>query len=153
MSRRPALPVLLIAVLLSFACAAEEAEQQTGIRDLQEAADPTPSNERVPRGADFEPIASERDVATTEVTLIEYRIEMPEELPAGRNRFIVTNAGEERHNFEIEGEGIEVKFPEELMPRQTREMTVDLRPGNYKVYCPVGDHAARGMQTELRVTQ
>ena len=86
------------------------------------------------------------------VELVEFEIRMPDELPAGETTFEVTNAGETEHNFEIEGQGIEEAFEENLQPGETRSMTVDLEPGTYEVYCPVGNHAAQGMRLELTVT-
>ncbi len=77
---------------------------------------------------------------------------MPRELPAGETTFEVANIGSAVHNFEIEGQGIEEEFEENLQPGETRTMTVDLEPGTYEVYCPVGNHAEMGMQLELNIT-
>jgi len=32
-------------------------------------------------------------------------------------------------------------------------MILDLMPGSYEVYCPVGNHEAQGMVVELTVTE
>jgi uncharacterized cupredoxin-like copper-binding protein len=32
-------------------------------------------------------------------------------------------------------------------------MTLDLQPGTYEVYCPVGNHEDMGMRLELTVTK
>jgi glucose/arabinose dehydrogenase len=88
-----------------------------------------------------------------QVTLTEFAIEMPTELSAGSTTFEVTNAGTIEHNFEIEGQGIEQEFEQNLQPGETKTMTVDLPPGTYEVYCPVGNHAEQGMETELTVTE
>jgi uncharacterized cupredoxin-like copper-binding protein len=100
--------------------------------------------------------------ATTEVSLTEYEIEMSnplyaiEELtsfPAGSQTFRVTNNGTTEHNFEVEGEGIEEAFETNLSPGETRTMQLNLEPGTYVVYCPVGNHRDQGMEIQLTVTQ
>ena len=87
-----------------------------------------------------------------DVTLKEWSIEMPKELPAGTVMFMVTNKGEHEHNFEILGSGIDKKFDDDLKPGQNNTMTVTLDPGTYTVMCPVGMHADEGMKLELNVT-
>ena len=91
--------------------------------------------------------------SAVEVSLTEFAIEMPAELPAGPTTFVVTNAGEVEHNFEVEGEGVEESFGENLPPGETRELEVELEPGTYEVYCPVADHDEAGMRLELTVTE
>ncbi len=76
---------------------------------------------------------------------------MPSSVPAGPVAFVVTNQGTVEHNFEVEGEGIEEEFEENLTPGETKTLTVDLMPGTYEVYCPVGNHEDEGMTTELAV--
>jgi hypothetical protein len=94
--------------------------------------------------------AAEGEVVT--VALTEYAIDMPMQVQAGTINFEVTNDGTEVHNFEIEGEGIEESFPTDLQPGETRTLTVELQPGTYHVYCPVGDHEDQGMTLDLEVT-
>jgi glucose dehydrogenase/uncharacterized cupredoxin-like copper-binding protein len=87
-----------------------------------------------------------------QVTLTEFAIDMPKELPAGSTTFEVSNAGTIEHNFEVEGQGIEREFEQNLQPGETKTLQVDLQPGTYEVYCPVGNHAEQGMRLELTVT-
>jgi uncharacterized cupredoxin-like copper-binding protein len=91
------------------------------------------------------------DARKVEVRLIDHKIEMPRQLAAGKTAFIVTNGGSAKHNFEIEGQGMEKKFLTNVGPNETKTLHVDLMPGSYKVYCPVGDHAEHGMKMELTV--
>ncbi len=86
------------------------------------------------------------------VSLTEFMIDMPAELPAGPTTFTITNDGTIEHNFEVEGQGIEEEFAANLQPGETQELRVDLAPGTYEVYCPVGNHKDRGMRLELTVT-
>lgn len=65
----------------------------------------------------------------------------------------MTNARAEEHDFEIEGQGIEDVFEQNLQPGETQTLQVDLAPGEYTVYCPVGDHRKQGMELALTVTE
>jgi uncharacterized cupredoxin-like copper-binding protein len=89
---------------------------------------------------------------TVAVSLTEFAIDMPTELPAGPTMFEITNDGTIEHNFEVEGQGIEEELPENLAPGASGTLTVDLAPGTYEVYCPVGNHENQGMLLELTVT-
>lgn len=91
---------------------------------------------------------------TVDVELVEWDIVMPEQIAAGEVTFVVTNGGSMVHQFEIENEetGFERMFDQQLQPGETMEMTVTLEPGDYYVYCPIANHAARGMELTLNVT-
>lgn len=88
-----------------------------------------------------------------QVSLTELSIDMPETLPAGPTTFHVTNDGTTEHNFEVEGQGIEEALAQNLAPGDSATLQVDLEPGTYEIYCPVGDHADRGMRMELTVEE
>src|SRR5262245_32642048 len=45
----------------------------------------------------------------TQVQLLEFRIDMPDALPAGKRTFNIINSGEKDHAFAVEGNGIEEK--------------------------------------------
>lgn len=90
-----------------------------------------------------------------QVSLLEWAINMPAEIPAGETVFVISNDGGFAHNFAIENEsmGVESVFDQNLEPGDVREMTIDLAPAEYRVYCPVGNHAAEGMDMILTVTE
>jgi plastocyanin len=69
---------------------------------------------------------------------------------AGETTFTVSNEGEFPHALEIEGNGIEEET-DELAAGESGSITVDLEPGEYELYCPVGDHRDRGMEGTLVV--
>jgi len=96
-------------------------------------------------------VTPDKDARTVEVKLVEHRIEMPKQLGTGKTAFVVHNTGKEKHNFEIAGEGIDKKFMANLSPDETKVLHVDLKPGTYKVTCPVGDHVDEGMKLNLTV--
>lgn len=98
-----------------------------------------------------DPEAPAAGTSAVEVRLHGRQIDMPSSLPAGETTFLVTNTGDDEHSFEIEGNGIEEELEDSLQAGESGELTVDLEPGTYTVYCPVGDHESEGMVTTLRV--
>lgn len=96
-------------------------------------------------------VTPDKDAHRVEVTLSEHRIDMPKSLGSGKTAFVVRNSGKEKHNFMIEGEGIDKKFMTSLSPDESRVLHVDLVPGNYKVTCPVKEHEGEGMRPNLTV--
>ncbi|MGH9630889.1 MAG: cupredoxin domain-containing protein [Bryobacteraceae bacterium] len=94
------------------------------------------------------PSATENAVT---VELSEMKIEMPASIPAGPTTFQIRNTGSMEHNFEIEGNGMERELDQNLKAGESGTLQVDLAPGTYKVYCPVGEHAPKGMTMQLTV--
>ena len=88
---------------------------------------------------------------SVEVKLTEYKIEMPASVSAGATTFKVTNMGKETHGFEIEGNGIEKALKPRLKKGESGSLQVDLKPGTYKVYCPMKGHKKLGMSLDLTV--
>jgi len=62
----------------------------------------------------------------------------------GTYAFRAVNGGNAVHSLEIEGQGIEEETAT-IQPGQSAELEVNLDPGSYKLYCPVGNHEERGM--------
>ena len=90
------------------------------------------------------------------VTLTEWRIEMPRTLPAGPYSFKITNNGKHGHTLKIKSADFEARLARNLNPGDSAELKIDLKPGVYKVYCPIGfspiDHRNRGMELQLNVS-
>jgi len=88
-----------------------------------------------------------------EVHLSEYSIEMPMTLPAGPTTFNLHNDGVKKHRFKLEGPGMGEDSPATpVLSHETATFQVTLQPGEYKVYCPLGNHSAKGMTMTLKVT-
>ncbi|HKP05561.1 MAG TPA: cupredoxin domain-containing protein [Chthoniobacterales bacterium] len=85
------------------------------------------------------------------VTMSEYKFEMPSTVKAGKTTFVIKNAGKHAHSFAIKGEGINKKLATNPKPGQTQTLEVNLKPGTYVVTCPVDFHTAKGMKTTLTV--
>jgi|SRR5688500_539033 len=119
------LTALLLAVLLLASCGSDDGDDEGG-----EASG----------GQSVELVATEFAFDPADVSVDE----------AGETTFTVSNDGEFPHALEIEGNGIEEET-EELGPGESGSVTVDLEPGEYELYCPVGDHRERGMVGTLVV--
>ena len=149
-----------ISLLLLAACGRDETVRMTESTPSQSTTASSAPQDRPPEPSALNPVVpTEKDepssratpaVATQEVHLIEYAIHMPATLSAGKIAFNVENGGKEDHAFEIEGNGIEEKT-NTLARGNSESLEVDLRPGTYTVYCPVKDHAKRGMKTTITV--
>jgi plastocyanin len=73
-------------------------------------------------------------------------------LPAGTYTFTVRNTGKATHSLTIEGPGGVDMTSDKLQGGQSTTMTATLQPGQYQVYCPIGNHRAMGMSTTLTVS-
>src|SRR5690242_14025870 len=96
---------------------------------------------------------SHRAPGAVTAKLSEWKVELSEAtIAAGPVTFTVTNAGSIPHGFEVEGAGIEREI-ELIQPGSTATLTLNLKPGTYEAYCPVGEdsHKKLGMETHLKV--
>jgi uncharacterized cupredoxin-like copper-binding protein len=86
---------------------------------------------------------------TVTVGMFEYRFDIsPATIPAGNVTFVITNNGQEPHNFDISG----VRAGAILGPGQTETWTVGLAARNYIVVCDVPFHIDRGMTTQMTIS-
>jgi plastocyanin len=67
----------------------------------------------------------------------------------GEVTVVMDNPSDVPHAVEIEGNGVEEET--ETLTGGKAEVTVDLKAGEYKFYCPVGNHAEAGMEGTLTV--
>jgi plastocyanin len=87
----------------------------------------------------------------TKVSLTEFKIDPANpKVKAGKVTFSVSNDGQVPHALEVEGNGIEEET-DVLNGGDSAELSVDLKPGEYEWYCPVGNHADMGMKGTLTV--
>jgi uncharacterized cupredoxin-like copper-binding protein len=134
-----AIAAVLSATALA-ACGGDEGEETI--------AAPTATTEEGATGATgAQGTAEEVDVSETEFAIDPAN----PNVKAGTVSFNVSNDGEIVHNLEVEGNGIEEVLEQDLQPGDSGELTVDLEPGTYEWYCPIGDHADQGMEGELTV--
>jgi uncharacterized cupredoxin-like copper-binding protein len=95
---------------------------------------------------------SAAEETTVQVTVREYRISLSKtSLARGTVRLVVHNAGRSAHRLSIAGPGLAATTTPTIPPGATRSLVVTLRPGSFRLWCPVGSHAASGMKTSLAV--
>jgi plastocyanin len=69
--------------------------------------------------------------------------------PAGSVTIKLVNESDTPHAVEVEGNGVEEET--ETITGGETELSVDLEPGEYTYYCPVGQHRQNGMEGTLTV--
>lgn len=86
---------------------------------------------------------------TVQVGMFEYRFDLSSQtFPSGQVTFVITNKGQEVHNFSING----TKTGTLLQPGATETYTVALPAGQYTYVCDVPFHVDRGMTGAFTVT-
>jgi hypothetical protein len=89
---------------------------------------------------------------TVTVTEREYRISLSKKaLPAGPVRLVVHNAGHVAHALSVSGPGLATRTTGTIQPGATKTLQVTLGGGTFKMWCPIGRHAASGMRTSISV--
>ena len=96
-------------------------------------------------------VTPNKDARKVDVTLTGRHIDVPKSLEPGKTAFVVKNADTAKHNFEIQGEGIEKKFFTDIPPDETKVLHIRLKPGTYKVFYPGEGRAEHGRTAELIV--
>src|ERR671923_532482 len=69
---------------------------------------------------------------------------------AGSVTFHLVNDGKTEHALEIEGNGVEEET-DTIAPGETVDLTVDLKEGEYEMYCPVDGHRDLGMEGTVQI--
>lgn len=69
---------------------------------------------------------------------------------AGLVRLVMANVGNAPHAIAIAGNGVD-RRSSNLTGGQSETLEVDLKPGTYEIWCPVGSHKDRGMVAQLTV--
>lgn len=88
------------------------------------------------------------------VTLTDDSIDVsPSLVGRGKVDLEVRNDGQLEHAFQIVGPGTDETSDEFLTTGQRRQIRLKLEPGTFRVFCPDGDHAKRGMSARLVVTE
>jgi hypothetical protein len=100
-----------------------------------------------------EPTPTAEPIQVVDLVLLEWLIDIPEEIRAGPVNFVVTNEGSEQHSLVVEGNDLVFELPAPLDSGESSILSAELPPGEYVVYCPVGEgeHRDKGMEATLLV--
>lgn len=96
---------------------------------------------------------SPRPGVTIEVSATEFALaaEPRDGLIPADYLIVLRNEGSAVHALAIRGPGVDEATPQVQPGEGPVELQARLRPGSYVLWCPVGDHRDRGMETELIV--
>ena len=75
----------------------------------------------------------------------------PRLVARGKVGLEIVNDGQLEHGFRIVGPGTDEQSDEFLTPGEHRRVWLKLGPGTFRIFCPDGDHAERGMWARLVV--
>src|SRR3954470_3957996 len=122
--------------------------------DDQPAATPTPTEAATTAAPTDTPTAAASGAETLKIAAdpggAKAFTETSLETKAGKVTIEFANESQLPHAVEIEGNGVE-ESTETVTGADAPPLTVDLKPGTYTYYCPVGDHRAEGMEGKLTV--
>ena len=137
--------VVLVVISVPFMLAACGDDDDTST----EAA--APATTAAETSAEESTTASGGGGETVDISETEYTIDPAEAtVKAGSVTFNVSNDGQTVHDLEVEGNGVE-EGTEDLQPGDVGELTVDLEPGTYEMYCSIDGHEDLGMKGEITV--
>jgi uncharacterized cupredoxin-like copper-binding protein len=141
------LPAALIAIAIPFSLAAcgggDDTSSTAAVSSSTTAAEASTSSSTPASGGGGQSV----DLSETE-----YKITPADStVKAGSVTFDVSNDGQTVHNVKIEGNGIEEQGTDDLQPGANGQLTVDLKPGTYQIYCSIDGHEDLGMKGSVTV--
>jgi uncharacterized cupredoxin-like copper-binding protein len=100
------------------------------------------------------PAATGAPVETVEISETDFALDPADPVvsKSGVIEFVAENDGEVDHALEVEGATGEAET-EVIAPGDSASLKIELPPGEYKMYCPVGDHEQRGMVGTVTVEE
>ncbi|MBB4935100.1 plastocyanin [Lipingzhangella halophila] len=144
---RLSLAALAFAGLIGLAACGGDTESENGDAAEEETNEEAPAEEEGGEEGDDGEAADE----TVAVDAGEFFYDgIPETLPAGTVAFDLENTGEMPHDLVIEELGDETVI-EETAGGESASGTVELEPGEYTIYCSIGNHRQQGMEQTVTV--
>jgi uncharacterized cupredoxin-like copper-binding protein len=71
-------------------------------------------------------------------------------VPAGQIRLLAEDTGEAQHALRIVGNGMDIST-DNFGPGDSRTLSMELPPGEYRLVCPIPGHEQQGMSATLTV--
>jgi hypothetical protein len=104
-------------------------------------------------GAALAGVTAHRSTARTRIVVTEreFRITFaPAKAPAGPATLVVKNVGKFPHALSLSGPS--KAHTATIAPGKSATLNVTLKAGTYSAWCPISNHAARGMKARLVAT-
>jgi uncharacterized cupredoxin-like copper-binding protein len=137
------LSALLLTTVLALgiiACGDDDEDSDSGGGGEQTAAQTETKKETAPKATGGSNAAADIDLSEFKLTPADVSFDKP-----GRHEFRAQNVGTTIHALEIEGNGVNTETTGIAAGKSDVLAVADLPAGKYKLYCPVGNHEARGM--------
>lgn len=147
---RRRLPAVLLAVALGSltACGGSDSPDADGASTPTTQSQPSQAAPAAPATP-----AAEGDLQTLTAVEQDFSISLDEEtLTAGEYEIEVRNEGGATHDLRIERDGEDIASTAVIAPGASATLAVTLEPGEYVLYCSVGNHRSRGMELSVTVS-
>jgi len=100
-----------------------------------------------------EPSPTESETESVTVTGSDFSFSLDEDnLAAGNYEIVLVNEGRATHDLVVEQNGTDIAASDDIGPGESTTFTVTLEPGEYVLYCSIGNHRAMGMELTVEVT-
>jgi plastocyanin len=141
-----ALVAILLAIPLAIAACGDDDDDET-----TPAASETTAEETTTEDTTTTEAADGGGGETIDISEVEFAIKPADvTAQAGEVTFAVSNDGSAPHNLEVEGNGVE-EVSDTVEGGQKTDLTVELEPGEYEMYCAIPGHREQGMEGTVTV--
>lgn len=135
-----ALVAILLAIPLAIAACGDDDDDETTPAASETTAEETTTEAAGGGGGE-----------TIDISEVEFAIKPADvTAQAGEVTFAVSNDGSAPHNLEVEGNGVE-EVSDTVEGGQKTDLTVELEPGEYEMYCAIPGHREQGMEGTVTV--
>ena len=153
LGRRSAATLMAVSLAALGACSSDDEGERDTTGAAPSSSAPAPGTQADAGSGTPSDAGGGSEQQSLTAGLVDFAIELPEtQLAAGEYEFEVVNEGRASHDFIVERDGKKVAGTEILSPGDSTGLSVELEPGEYVVYCSVGNHRGMGMETTVTVT-
>ena len=99
------------------------------------------------------PAQAAAPLAHVQVVAVEFHYRLSRvQIPAGAVRIELANFGQDEHDLRLQRIGSSTVYAlSKALPGQRQVLSLRLKPGVYRLWCAMADHAIRGMTAQLTV--
>ena len=143
-ARRRAAALAAAAALVLTGCGGEDTPEGASEEPAAASTSEAPASSS---GSSSSAEAPAEDGGTVTITGVDFDFELE-----GTELVEFVNDGGASHNVRFELDGEDVAESEVIAPGESTTFTVTLEPGEYVLYCSVGNHRGMGMEVPVTVT-